>query len=132
MLDTSLYAALLSGMFVFLSARVICLRRASGIGLGDASDKSLLRAMRAQGNFSEYVPLALLLMLLAELNHRPLWILHVLGISLLVGRGLHAIGLSRHPDWVFGRVAGMAFTLVSLLTAALATALPIGGSHEGQ
>ena len=124
MLITSLYAALLSVVFVILSVRVIRLRRDGGIGLGDGGERTLLRAIRAHGNFSEYVPLALLLMLLAELSHRPPWIIHALGVLLLLGRGLHAAGLSRQPDWAFGRVAGMACTLIGLIASATAAMLP--------
>lgn len=120
MLVTSYYAVLLSLIFVFLSLRVIRLRRASGIGLGDGGDKMLMRATRAHGNFSEYVPLALLLMLLAELGHGPPWVLHCLGCLLLLGRALHAVGLSRQPEWPSGRVAGMGLTFVTLLSAAAA------------
>jgi len=50
-------------------------------------------AIRAHGNFAEYVPLTLLLMALCELaGVGALW-LHVGGLALLVGRILHAIGI---------------------------------------
>ena len=120
MFVTSFYASALSAMLVALSIRVIRLRRAGRIGLGDGGDKSLLGAVCAHGNFSEYVPLTLILMLIAELSHSPLWMIHALGILLLLGRALHAVGLSCQPEWVAGRLAGMAFTLVALLAGATA------------
>ena len=63
---TALYAALLAGIFVILSVRVIAARRGSGAPLGDGGNPELLRRIRVQGNFSEYVPLALILLALAE------------------------------------------------------------------
>lgn len=53
----------------------------------------MLSAIRAHGNFAEYVPLTLLLMALCELaGVGALW-LHLGGGLLLVGRILHAIGI---------------------------------------
>jgi uncharacterized membrane protein YecN with MAPEG domain len=53
----------------------------------------MLSAIRAHGNFAEYVPLTLLLMALCELaGVGALW-LHLGGGLLLAGRILHAIGI---------------------------------------
>ncbi len=53
----------------------------------------MLSAIRAHGNFAEYVPLTLLLMALCELaGVGALW-LHLGGVLLLAGRILHAIGI---------------------------------------
>ncbi len=58
---TILYAALLAILFVVLSIRTIRLRRSLKIGVGDAGNYKMLRAIRVHSNFSEYVPLAVLL-----------------------------------------------------------------------
>lgn len=112
------HAALLTLLYVVLSLRVILLRRKSGIGLGSDADPQLLRRMRVHANFAEYVPLALiLLLLLAQLEYPPL-LLHMLGALLLLGRCLHAWGVSQ-PNERFGfRVSGMAATFTVLLSAA--------------
>jgi hypothetical protein len=61
-----LYAALLAILFVALSVRTLGLRRSLGIGLGDAGNEQMLRAMRVHSNFAEYVPLSLILLYLVD------------------------------------------------------------------
>ena len=79
---TALYAALLTALFVALSVRVVAARRGSGAALGDGGNPDLLRRIRVQGNFAEYVPLALILSGLAEGLHTSVWLLHLLGLRL--------------------------------------------------
>jgi uncharacterized membrane protein YecN with MAPEG domain len=58
------------------------------------SDDGLLqRKVRAYGNFTEYVPLALLFLVALELMHSRIWLLWLLGIALTVGRVAHAWGV---------------------------------------
>jgi uncharacterized membrane protein YecN with MAPEG domain len=116
---TAFYAALLTLLFVFLSVRVIATRRSSGAALGDGGSLKLLRRIRVQGNFAEYVPLALILLGLAEGLHTPDWLLHLLGFALLIGRLLHAFGVSRANEQFAFRVTGVAFTLTMLISAAI-------------
>ncbi len=92
---TPVYAGLIALVFVFLSFRVIGLRRRVGIGLGDGGDLSLMRRQRVHGNFAEYVPLVIVLMALAELQGQSLWKIHLIGICLIGGRLLHAYGVSQ-------------------------------------
>ncbi len=77
----------------------------------------MLRRIRGHANFAEYVPLILVLMGLLELSNSPKWVLHVLGTMLLAGRLLHGYALSFTHEHVFGRSAGIALTLLSLLGA---------------
>lgn len=120
---TPLYAAPLGLVLLLLSVLVIRQRRRSGIALGDGASRPLLRAMRAQGNFVEYVPLTLLLMLLAELQSAAAPALHLAGLLLLAGRLAHAAGVSREPEDFRLRVAGMALTLTALGLAAILAVL---------
>ena len=84
---------------------------------GTGGHPALEQAIRAHGNFVEYVPLILLLLLLLELGGlRPLW-LHVLGIALTIGRILHAWGLSTSPGRSFGRAVGTGLTWLTLVAA---------------
>ncbi len=63
-----LYAALLGFLLVYLSIRVIRLRRRFKVAIGAGGEAAIERAARVQANFSEYVPMALILLLLAEIQ----------------------------------------------------------------
>ena len=117
MFVTPLYAGILTIWFVVLSIRVVNLRR-RGISFGDNGDIAVTRVVRAQGNFAEYVPLALLLMGFLEVSRYSIYLLHALGITLVVARLFHGFALSF--GWPrFGRVAGAALTFIVLLIEAV-------------
>ncbi len=116
-LITPLYAALAAAILIVLSLRVIGLRRGRRVAIGDGGDEDLARRIRAQGNFAEYTPLALLLILLLELGGAPAWQLHLLGAALILGRILHAWSLTAHSGK--GRLAGMTLTFFVLAAGAL-------------
>ena len=114
------YAAILALIFVALSLRVIAMRRLSKLPLGFQGDVILERRVRVQGNFSEYVPLALLLMTFVEMRGTAPLLLHAMGALLIAGRLAHAYGVSQiHESFAF-RVTGMALTFTAILVAALA------------
>ncbi|QFT59321.1 Inner membrane protein YecN [Sulfitobacter sp. THAF37] len=116
---TSLYTALVALLFLVLSARVILYRRANLISLGDAGDKALIKRMRAQANCGEYAPIGLILLLVAELSGAPAIALHLMGMTLLAGRLLHALGFSATPQKLILRQVGMVMTLGMILLTAL-------------
>src|SRR5690606_12493193 len=62
----TIYAALLSLFFAFLTFRTIRLRQRYRVSLGHGKNLLLMRAIRVHGNFAEYVPLGLLLMAASE------------------------------------------------------------------
>ncbi len=107
---TSFFAGILALLFVALAARVVLQRRAMRTGLGHGGHASLERAIRVHGNAAEYVPFALVLMLLFELGGGPAWALWLGGCTLLAGRLLHILGLSRYSGISFGRFWGTALT----------------------
>lgn len=117
---TPVYAALLTFVYLVLTWRVISYRRANLISLGDNDDKALRKRMRAQANCIEYVPLGLILMILTEAQNVPPLALHAMGVSLLLGRVLHAVGFSATPQKMILRQAGMVLTLTMLALSALA------------
>ena len=123
---TPIYAGLATFILIVLSFRVIAGRRSAGVALGDGGDRALLRRQRAHGNFAEYVPLALLLMALAELQGAPAWTLQLIGVALLAGRLVHAYAVTREPEPIKLRVLGMSLTFLALVTGAV-TNLGIGG-----
>ena len=124
---TAFYAALLAGLFVVLSFRTIGRRQAAKVEIGTATrdgndDRELLRRVRVHANFAEYAPIAIVLLGLAEsLKAAPIW-LHVLGAVLLVGRLIHAYGLSQSPHNLPLRVGGMVLTLNMIIAAAVTCA----------
>ncbi|MGR3461233.1 MAG: MAPEG family protein [Roseovarius sp.] len=117
---TPLYAGLLGLLFVILSIRVSIARFTARATLGDGGDKMLAKRIRVHGNFAEYTPMGLILLTLAELQGAPLWVVHLLGLMLLAGRGIHAIGLGRTPQIILLRRAGMILTFTMIAISALA------------
>jgi uncharacterized protein len=124
---TALYSALLAILLIVLSVRVALHRRRARIGLGDGGDRVLLRLMRAQGNAVETIPMALILLLVLELLATPALWLHAFGAGLVLGRALHAWGVSRSAGTSFGRMWGMILTwlaIAAMAAVALARSLP--------
>ncbi|BAY75166.1 hypothetical protein NIES25_15840 [Nostoc linckia NIES-25] len=75
-----------------------------------ADDGVLQRKARAYGNFTEYVPLALLFIMTLELMHSSPWILWLIGSALTVGRIAHAWGLIATYGPSPGRAIGFFLT----------------------
>lgn len=113
--DTVLFAGLLALILVFLAARVIRLRVRHRVGIGDGGQPDLARAIRVHGNFVEYTPLGLLLILLIELAGYAPWLVQTLGGALVAGRLLHALGLSRSSGESMPRLIGMVLTFAVLV-----------------
>lgn len=112
------YAGVLGLWFLVLSIRVIQGRMGPGNpSLGDGGNPQMLRRIRAHGNFAEYVPLILALIVFLELSGMAKWVIHVLGASLFVGRLLHGYAFALTENHPFGRTAGIVLTLLTLLLA---------------
>ncbi|MGY6553720.1 MAG: MAPEG family protein [Wenzhouxiangella sp.] len=126
---TLLYTGLSGLLLLALSFQVVALRRRHGVGLGSGDQPALERAIRVHANFCEYVPLGLLLLLVLELSAAlPSLILHALGVMLVLGRILHALGLSRSAGVSSGRFVGTLLTWLMLAVAALlAVGIAVGG-----
>ena len=116
---TAFYAALMAALFIYLSVRVIGWRRDRRVEFGHGEDFELLRRMRVHANFAEYVPFVLVLMALAESMQPPDLLLHAVGVVLVVGRVIHAYGVSQSPPIMRYRVYGMWLTFASMTLAAL-------------
>ena len=116
---TATYAGLLGLAYIALSMNVIRTRRAAQVSLGSGGNELLERRMRANGNFAEYVPLALLLIAFLEAGGQAAWLIHSLGIALLLGRLLHGYALSSLTRRPAARVGGMMLTLAVIGLAAL-------------
>jgi len=117
---TLLFASLHVLLMLFLLARISRHRHGQRIGLGDGGDVVLNRKIRVHGNFIEHAPIALLLLGLLELCGLPAAWLWMFGGALLLGRLMHAIGLSSSGGYSIGRFWGTALTWVVLLAMAIA------------
>lgn len=112
------YAAILGFFYVFLAYRVIFLRRSRRVSFGGGGHGDLQEAIRIHGNFGEYVPLALILLLGLELSQFPVWLVHVSGCVLVVARLLHFKGLTWGKGVTPGRFLGTFLTLTLILIEA--------------
>lgn len=118
---TTLYAIALIPIWLVLWIRVTSIRSAIGCSIGDAGDMTLLQKIRQHGNFIEWVPLVLLLMILAEAQGTDTLWLHAAGALLVIGRLAHPFGLkidnAGHPLRYVGNGTNLFAVLV--LTVAL-------------
>jgi len=112
---TSIIASVLTIIFVRLSFAVIRLRRKNKVGLGSGGHEELERAIRAQGNFAEYVPFGIMLIACLEINGAPWWLVAAPGMTLIAGRLIHARGINMPPPDFSQRVLGMKFTFNTLI-----------------
>jgi uncharacterized membrane protein YecN with MAPEG domain len=116
---TLIYAGILGLMLIALSVPVIRQRYRARVSLGPGTDAELLRRIRIQGNFTEYVPLALILIWLLDAAQFSVWVIHVLGITLVVARLCHAFGLRPAPTLHPGRPIGVVGTFLVIGVASI-------------
>jgi uncharacterized protein len=120
---TAIYAALQALLAIGLVVPVGQLRAKANVSLGAGGNPQLETAIRRHANWTEHVPIALLLMALLELNGASAALLHGLGITLLVARVLHPLGLDpttmRRPLRGIGAFATLIVTLVAAIALLL-------------
>jgi len=114
-----LYAGLLGLLFIVFTLRVGFYRVKNKVSLGDGGDKTLLKRIRGQANFTETVPIALILLLLMEAcGAADVW-LHSLGTALVLGRLSHYLQLTDVVKPLLFRMGGMIATMITVLVASL-------------
>jgi uncharacterized membrane protein YecN with MAPEG domain len=119
---TLIFAAALALLNLWLGVRVSRVRRTGKVSIGHGNVPGLEARMRAHANFNEYVPIALILMVLIELNVGPSRYLWGIGALLVVARVLHPLGMDRPmPNRL--RPAGALLTWVVLLALIVWTVL---------
>ena len=116
---TGIYAALAALLVLVLAVRVMARRLSARIGIGDGGDHELHKRIRAHANAIEYLPLGLVLLLIVESNQTVPVLVHAFGIALIVGRVLHAAGLSRSSATSPGRMLGIALSVLTLAAMAV-------------
>jgi len=101
-----------------LSLWVIYLRNHLRVGIGDGGHGVLKRAIRVHANFTEWVPITAIALLVADLSGTAPQAVAALGGTLVLARGLHASGLGRRAGTSPGRFLGTLLTQGVLLTSA--------------
>jgi uncharacterized membrane protein YecN with MAPEG domain len=89
----TLYAGLNLLLLLALALLVVRQRMRHKVVLGDGGVEPLNRAIRVHGNAVEYAPLAVAGLVALALAGAAVWIVHVGGVALTLGRVLHAQGL---------------------------------------
>ena len=103
-----------------LSLRVVGERRRHGVALGDAAIPQLQHAIRAFGNATEYIPAGLIALAVLAMAGAAAMVVHAIGLTLLCGRIVHAVGLSRSGAASPIRAGGILLTWIAYILAAVA------------
>ncbi|MBL4806656.1 MAG: MAPEG family protein [Rhodobacteraceae bacterium] len=115
----ALYAGLSGLIGMWLLANVGKTKHAEKVSIGDGGSKAIIRAMRGQANFVENVPITLILLSMMVFLGVPVWLIHILGAMLVVGRFFHAYHFiqSDAPRWQ--RALGFCLSFLVLIIASL-------------
>ncbi len=116
---TAFYALILATIMVILAFRVSLMRAKTGITLGDGNNPKMLERIRIHGNFTEFVPTALVLLALVEMNGAPSIWLHLIGGTMLLGRLAHPLGVHATPGRGNLRIAGTLLSEISIVIAVI-------------
>ena len=128
---TSLFASLFTIFYLFLSFRIGYLRGSPVMKLIFKMDKKvpamkLDRNVRAHGNFSEYVPLFLILLYIFEsINLISFNYLLIICLVFSYGRVAHAICFAFYDYNPFLRISGMVSTYLGLALLSILLLLSI-------
>ena len=117
---SSMYIALSGLLMLTLAVLVVKMRIRFKVGIGDEGHQPLMLAIRTHANAVEYVPIALLLLICLENTWQLPWLTHLMGSALLLGRVLHAIGLSQQAGESKPRFWGVVFTWIMIAVSAIA------------
>ncbi|MCY4344799.1 MAG: MAPEG family protein [Gammaproteobacteria bacterium] len=113
---TALYAALMVAILLWLGWGIGQIRGKTQISIGYGESKELAEAGRRYGNFTEHVPLALVLMAIVELNGGHGVFLHIVGALLVLCRIAHPLGLHQdnvsHPLRMIGAGGSLLLTVI--------------------
>ena len=119
---TLLSAAIAALIAFWLAMRCGRVRTTEKILHGDGGNALLMQRMRAQANFTEYTPIALVLIAALELAGQAGWALGLSALAFMLGRVLHAIGMDA-AEFSRARMIGMILTMPLLLGWAVAAVL---------
>ena len=124
---TALYAALLGLLGAVLTINVIVSRVRSRVDAGDGGVASLAQAIRAQANFVEQAPLALIVIALAEALGARLLVVQALGAALVAARLASAYALNRSLAQSPLRQFGGGLSVLIITAASVLLLLAVAG-----
>jgi uncharacterized membrane protein YecN with MAPEG domain len=124
---TLVSAAVAALINIWLAYRCGSVRGKEKIMHGDGGSALLMRRMRAQANFVEYTPFALILIAALELSGHAGWPLAAASGLFLLGRIAHGFGMDGEGP-TKPRMVGMLLTLPILLGLAVAALLAAFGA----
>ena len=116
----ALWVALHLLLLLVLSVLVVRQRRRHQVELGHGDIPELDQAIRAFGNATEYVPAGLIAIAVLAMASAPPLVVHALGLTLLVGRVFHAVGLSRSGAASLPRAIGVTITWLAYIVGGVA------------
>jgi hypothetical protein len=114
------YAAINALIMVVLGMLVVRARVKTRTEIGDNGDPAMIGPLRAHANNTETVPMAIVLMVLMLGLQASVGVIHAVGITLTLGRLLHAVGLSRSVGTSMPRLLGMILTWAAYFIAIVA------------
>ena len=110
-LYVAIHGAIILGMAIFVARR----RGAAKINLGDGGNMELLAGMRVMGNYGEYAPIVLMMILVLELMGGTSLLLHGMGATFTLGRLAHWQGLASSSGTSKGRAIGTSLSFLVIL-----------------
>ncbi len=114
---TALYAVPLALIYLVLWFNIARTRAALKVLIGHGDNTQLHERIRCHGNFVDWVPMVMILMILAESLGADAIYLHVSGALLVLGRAVHPFGLkadnAAHPL----RYIGNSTNILAMLNA---------------
>ena len=119
---TLFYASILALIMAFLGLRIPGQRGRARVSLGDGGDPELTARIRTFGNFVEWVPMILVLMLMIESFSGSRYYLHLVGILLVVARIIHSQSLRANGTTKLQmrmRVTSTVITVCTLIASAI-------------
>ena len=116
---TAITAGLLALFLIALTIRVVKLRRQNQVSLGDGGNETLRRAIRGHANLTEYAPIGIVLLLIAELQSVTIIWMTVLAAMLLAGRVAHGYAFAFAEGNMTLRTRGMQLTLFAIAALAI-------------
>ncbi|SFO66430.1 hypothetical protein SAMN05216330_10444 [Bradyrhizobium sp. Ghvi] len=114
---TANYLAVLALIYAALALQVVRLRRSGGAPFDDGGNEGLRSAIRAHGNFMEYVPIIVLMVALLEMSGASALRVHLMMGTLVLSRLLHPLGMYAAPGSLKFTIcrAGSIFLTIGLL-----------------
>lgn len=116
---TPFYAGLMVLFQVALSWHVVRLRNKYQIRMGDGGHTELTGATRVHSNLLEYLPSAMLMLLLLEIQGFSGWVIHVMAIAFIAARLMHLKGIHDPAGASRSRKLGTRITWAQMTVSAL-------------